>query len=157
MTPRQRIRVRRALRRADPDPSETESELNIVPFLDIVVNLMLFLLATSTATMALADIDTSLAGYCHGTQCHRAESVQVNVTITERGFVVASRDGRLCALEGHDAGPLGRCLDDVRARFPRSRAMVLGADPAIPYDTVVATMDVIRSRFDTLRLSAGAR
>jgi len=150
--------VRRALRRRPtPVPSETESELNIVPFLDIVVNLMLFLLATSAATMTLADIDTSLPGTCRGARCARTESMQLSATITERGFVVTSRDGGLCDLDGHDLEALGRCLDRVHQRFPEERAMVLGADPMIPYDTVVGAMDAIRPRFDTLQLAAGVR
>ncbi|MCC6877917.1 MAG: hypothetical protein IT378_26640, partial [Sandaracinaceae bacterium] len=58
-------RLRRELRRARArkDTSDTPGgELNIVPFLDVVVNLMLFLLATSSAALALAQHDSELGG-----------------------------------------------------------------------------------------------
>ena len=59
LSPSQRARVRRATHVREPDPSEQTGELNIVPLLDIVVNLMLFLLATTAAVMTLAQEDVS--------------------------------------------------------------------------------------------------
>ena len=51
LTPQQRAYIRRRTKVHDPDPSEIAGELNIVPFLDIVVNLIMFLLATSEAVL----------------------------------------------------------------------------------------------------------
>ncbi|MCZ7685162.1 MAG: hypothetical protein M5U28_42885 [Sandaracinaceae bacterium] len=85
MTPRQR-RMVRAAKKAEPDPSERGGELNIVPFLDIVVNLMLFLLATSAVTMAVAQIEAELPATCGGPDCPRTPpALDLSVTITGRG------------------------------------------------------------------------
>ena len=54
LSPQQRAYIRRRTRVHEPDPSELSSELNIIPFLDIVVNLIMFLLATSEGDYTLS-------------------------------------------------------------------------------------------------------
>ena len=60
LTPRQRRFLRktdRALRGANQRGADSaDGDLNIVPFLDVVVNLVMFLLMTVTATLAMADV-----------------------------------------------------------------------------------------------------
>ena len=163
--------IRAATRRRDTDPSETESELNIVPFLDIVVNLMLFMLATSTATIALAEVDVSLPGAC--TNCHGQPSMQLSVTLAQSGIIIASNQGRLapgCSAVGgtdgatvprvrgrYDFEALGSCLSRVHERYPDERSVILSADPEVPYESVVLAMDAIRPSFEQTRISAGVR
>ena len=53
----------RRLRAArDAGPDSADGELNIVPFLDVVVNLIMFLLMTVTATLALAEVPVRTPG-----------------------------------------------------------------------------------------------
>ena len=171
MTPRQRRMIRAATRRSEADPSEIEGELNIVPLLDIVVNLMLFLLATTTATMAVAETDIATPSTCVG--CRGRASMQLSVTVADRGIIVASNAGQLgpgCDAVGGPAGltiptvdgrydfaALGSCLERVHARFPEEREMILSADPAVPYEAVIGALDAIRPSFEETRISAGVR
>src|SRR5687767_11301712 len=57
LTPRQAAYVRKRTKHHDLDPSEAGGELNIVPFLDIVTNLILFLLMTGAQVMLVANLD----------------------------------------------------------------------------------------------------
>jgi biopolymer transport protein TolR len=182
LDPSQRRVLRRATRRAtDPtggDPSEQGSELNIVPLLDVVVNLMLFLLATSTATLAVTQVSAELEPTC--TNCHGPDrrGLNLSVTLTESGAVVAGEGARLApgcsetttargitvptTAAGHDFDGLRDCLARVHARFPEEDSVILSADPQIPYDAIVHAMDAARGPegdpwFPRVRLSAGVR
>ena len=177
---RQHLKIRRATRRRDePDPSERPGELNIVPFLDVVVNLMLFLLATTAAAAAIAQTTAELPGTCHGVGCERRhEALDLSVTVADGGIIVAARGGRLgpgCegttdeatptvarAAGGHDFAALRACLERVSDRFPDEREVILSADPSVPYQDLVAAMDAARGDadrplFTDVRLSAGLR
>lgn len=58
-----RAKVRRAVKRREDDVEQEEvesGEINLVPYLDIVTNLMLFLLASVTAVILLGQINTTL-------------------------------------------------------------------------------------------------
>ena len=175
MTPRQRRMIRRAGKTPHRDPSEQMGELNIVPFLDIVVNLMLFLLATSAAVLATAETNVESPALCHGAHCRRPqESMQLSVTVADEGIVVASRSRRLgagCDDAGlgpgptialasggdHDFAALAACLERVRERYPQEREVILGADPGVRYGAIISAMDAIRPSFPQVRLSAGVR
>lgn len=99
LTPRQRAYVRKRTAYHDPDPSEEMGELNIVPFLDIVVNLIIFLLATVEAVLAIAQIETHLPTL--GRRVGRAQldsnetSLNLSVTVTTNGVIVSGSGGKL--------------------------------------------------------------
>src|SRR5215470_19451217 len=60
---RVRAKVRAAVRRREDDIEQDEiesGELNLIPYLDMVTNLMLFLLASISAGLILVQIDTTL-------------------------------------------------------------------------------------------------
>ncbi|MBX3274382.1 MAG: biopolymer transporter ExbD [Sandaracinaceae bacterium] len=162
MTPRQRLAIRRATRSLDADPSETPGELNVVPLLDVVVNLMLFLLATSAATIAIAEVQTELPPLCPGARCGSVPGEALSVTVTDTGLVLAGRSGRHATVPrapdgAYDFAALGVALARARTAHPRERAVTLSADPMVPYADLVAAMDAIRGPFEQVRLSAGVR
>jgi len=178
LTPRQRLKVRKATRRKEPDPSEAGGELNIVPFLDVVVNLMLFLLATTAATMAVAQTTAELPATCSGRCEDHREGLDLSVTVADSGVVVAGRDGGIApgcggttdgpgvtvprTAEGHDFAALRACLERVHARFPDEREVILSADPSVSYEELIGAMDAARGSADAplfpdVRLSAGVR
>ena len=176
---RQRRKIRRATRRREADPSETQGELNIVPLLDIVVNVMLFLLATTAATMAVARADATLPSVCRGAQCESSEpGLALSVTLTRAGILVASAEGMFApgceasapgavtAPPMADGSPdfeaLARCLRAVHERHPSEREVILSADPEVPYEALVGAMDAAREgpsgvMFPEVRISAGVR
>lgn len=98
LSPRQKAYVRKKTKFHDPDPSETSGELNIVPFLDIVVNIIMFLL-TLTAYIVLttelnAHLPTASRGG-RGSSAPAAETLNLSVTIGAGGIIVAGSGGKL--------------------------------------------------------------
>lgn len=168
--------LRRAIRRRETET--TSSELNIVPFLDVVTNLMLFLLATSASVAATSEVRAELPGYAPrhepGT---RPPALGLSVTLTDAGAVMATSEGRLgpdCepaasgaatagrTPSGYDVATVTRCASALHDLHPADREVVVSADPDVPYGDVVAVMDALRAQgeeelFPDVRVSAGVR
>lgn len=163
--------LRRAIRKSEGEASS--GELNIVPFLDIVTNLMLFLLATTAFVASVSEVRADLPGYGPG----HPGVLDLSVTLTERGAIMATSGGRIgpdCTpttgtaptavrtTDGYDYRALGRCASALHAAHPQETSVILSADPGVPYGQLVGAMDALRSQGDTplfpdLRLSAGVR
>ncbi len=181
LTPQQRTYIRRRTKVHDPDPSEIVGELNIVPFLDIVVNLIMFLLATSEAVLAIVQIEAQLPqlGGRSGGGVAAEPGLNLNVTITESGIIVTGSGGKLApgctsvtsgavitvAKSGQDAYDwkgLTACVAQIKTRYASEKDVIIGADPMIQYEHVVAAMDAVRTDgkqvlFPDVLLSAGVR
>jgi len=168
----ERTALRRAIRKQDSEHGS--GELNIVPFLDIVTNLMLFLLATTTFVAAVSEVRAELPPHGPG-QPHRA--LDLSVTLTDRGAIMATSEGRIgpdCSVStdrsataartasGYDFAALTRCAAAVHDAHPGETAVIVSADPGVPYGDLIGAMDAVRSEGDALlfpdvRISAGVR
>ncbi|MDB4974711.1 MAG: TolR-like protein [Myxococcaceae bacterium] len=181
LSPQQRAYIRRRTRVHEPDPSEVSSELNIIPFLDIVVNLIMFLLATSEAVLAIVQIEAQMPQISPGPDKdhHLDDSgLNLNVTITEGGVIVTGSGGKLAPgcdevssgrvmtipKKGNDYDwpALTECAVKIKAKFSSEKDVIVGADPVIHYEYIVAAMDALRSKdkkelFPKVLLSAGIR
>jgi biopolymer transport protein TolR len=99
LTPQQRIYIRKRTAVHDMDPSEAMGELNIVPFLDIVVNIIMFLLATTQMVLAIAQLDAQLPSL--GRRVGRADplddssTLNLSVLITRNGLIVSGEGAKL--------------------------------------------------------------
>ena len=184
LSPRQRTYIRKRTALRELDPSEEMGELNIVPFLDIVVNIIVFLLATTEAVLAVAEVDAHLPslGRRAGRQQLQEESSGLNlsVTITPRGLIVGASGGFLVpgcrntstgdvltvprARGRYDWDGLTECVQQVKAepQFADERQVILSADPEIEFQHLIAAMDALRGDgtdelFPDVLLSAGVR
>jgi biopolymer transport protein TolR len=182
LTPQQRAYIRRRTKVHDPDPSEIAGELNIVPFLDIVVNLIMFLLATSEAVLAIVQIEAQLPqlGGKSGGGGASEPGLNLNVTVTDGGVIVTGSGGKLApgcqeVATGrvmtvpkrdnkYDWKALTDCVAKIKAvpKFSDEHEVIIGADPMVQYEHVVAAMDALRgndkdSLFPDVLLSAGVR
>lgn len=181
-TPAQRQYIRKRTKVHDPDPSEMAGELNIVPFLDITVNLIMFLLMLVASIAFYAQLESRLPEYRAGGVGRRSaepkEQLNLNVTITDNGFIVAGSGGKLapgCANtgggrvvtvpkngKGYDWTGLTACVARVKEQFPEEEQVTLSADPLIEFQHLVDAMDAVRSHergplFPEVLLSAGVR
>lgn len=182
LSPRQRQIIRKRTRSREVDPSEMVGELNIVPFLDIVVNLIIFLLMTAATLAFFSQIEARLPEYGRGVGKRGTkpdESLNLNVTVTPSGIIVSGSGGKLepgCETTTanrvltvgkkpngeYDWEALSACLTKVKSQFPDEEQAVVSADPVVEYQYLVRAMDVVRARgdkplFPTLLLSAGIR
>ncbi len=152
LSARQRIYVRKHARALDLDPSEMAGELNVIPFLDIVVNLIMFLLATTEAVLLIAQIESDLPKISRGQG--KKSSVEtplnLNVTVTENGVLVSGSGGKLApgCLEiapggqvtvarkqlAYDWAGLTECVSRVKQQFEAEDTVTVSADPQVAYE-----------------------
>src|SRR6185295_11288747 len=108
MTP-QRLRTKmRKIRHHGEEMAEEGGELNLVPYLDIVTNIIMFLLATTTFAAALGDINTSApttATVSNPTDTPPPPKQDLNLTvsISDKGFTIAASGAVLYAGFSFDA------------------------------------------------------
>ena len=181
LSARQRTYIRKKTTQGHVDPSEIVGELNIVPFLDIVVNLIMFLLVTAEAVLLIAQIESNLPKIAKGRSKSSAEvetPLNLNVTVTDNGVIVSGSGGKLApGCEGidtgrtvtvarkgkaYDWGGLTECVAKVKTKFEDEDTVTVSADPQIHYEHVVAAMDAVRTReeaelFPQVLVSVGVR
>lgn len=166
---RRRLRAElRRVREAGEEMSEESGELNLVPFLDIIMNIIIFLLATVTFQAALANINITLPTAALATPAPAAPKPELNLTvaISDHGFTLATSgavlyrgfkltpDGvvqttrelpTLPFVSGQpDLVSLSRALSDIKQRFPDEERVILTASPLVPYELLVKAMDAMR-------------
>ena len=166
---RRRLRAEIRRLRENGEEMETESgELNLVPFLDIIMNIIIFLLATVTFQAALANINITLPTAAMATTVQAPPKPELNLTvsISERGFTIATSGAVLFRgfhlTEGgvvqsthelptlpmvgnqYDFDGLSAALYEIKQRYPDEERVILTASPLVSYDQLVKTMDAMR-------------
>ncbi|HRI51806.1 MAG TPA: biopolymer transporter ExbD [Pseudomonadota bacterium] len=91
----QRLRFRlRKLRALGEELHEESGELNLVPYLDIIMNIIMFLLATVTFSATLTSINvnlpTALTAAASPTEAPPKQELNLTVSVTEKGFTIAT-------------------------------------------------------------------
>ena len=182
LTPRQRAYIRKRTYQPDLDPSETSDELNIVPFLDIVMNLIMFLLMVTSAVAFFSQVSAQLPEYKSGGVGKRASdepSLNLNITITRQGTIVSASGGKLApgctttapgkvitvpkkATGQHDWAELTQCVTRIKKEYEDEERLTLSADPEVEYEHIINAMDAVRGDdktplFPEVLLSAGLR
>lgn len=168
----QRLRMKmRKLRAEGEEAMEESGELNLIPYLDIVVNIIMFLLATITFSAVMGNINVNVpttATVAPGqTDDKPKQDLNLTVSITERGFTIAASGGVLYegwtwGAEGLkqnttnvptiplkngelDYALLAAQMKILKEKFPDESRAIVNANPQVTYDKVVATMDSIRN------------
>jgi biopolymer transport protein ExbD len=160
-------------------------ELNIVPYLDIMVNLIMFLLVTQATMVSLGVIDVTAPSYARaGPNSGGAKKIdpqadlKLTVGVGIDGYYIAAKGGVLgneanaeepteqtkdgvakqpptipClnapvkpnTLCKYDFVGLSHKLRSIKTVFPKAVAVYLAADPNIPYQVIVKTLDSSRA------------
>jgi biopolymer transport protein TolR len=174
-------RLRAKLRKLHDDHEEEEmenGELNLVPYLDIVTNVIMFLLMTTTVSAALSNINVSLPTSSSRTEPgpvdpNPKQDLNLTVQISDKGFIVAASGavlfendvpGKLPTIPKKGAEfdwvGLSKKMGLIKDNFKEETKVIINANPEIPYENVVQTMDSIRNDgprvlFPDVLLSAG--
>jgi biopolymer transport protein TolR len=89
----------RRLREEQEEEQEVSGELNVVPYLDVVTNIVMFLLAgMTTYQLAFGNLNItapSRADGGGGGETEPKEELNLSVFVTEGGFTIAARGGQL--------------------------------------------------------------
>ncbi len=144
-------------------PEDDFGELNIVPYLDVVVNLVMFMLLSMTGLISLGVLNVSapkIGGETAAVATDTGPKLLLTVGIGRQGFYVAGAGGVLGSdasatdtsrpptiplRDGkYDYGALTEQLARIKEQYPSETQVILSADPDIVYDTLIQTMDACR-------------
>lgn len=118
-------KVRARVRREHAAAEEAEfegGELNLVPYLDIITNTVIFLLATTASVIAMANINVNAPRYADPSVAAGSEQrdsddtpkLNLTVTVSYTGFIIA---GSGAVLTGDDGKlPTIKCLAPLQQR-----------------------------------------
>lgn len=160
----QRARIRRLSQPRELAPDEEGGELNIVPFLDIVMNILIFVLATVAVTFTTT-IETTPPAASGRAPLEPKETLSMTVLIVSEGFGVKAAGGNVAAgCQGHGAGlavpkkggrydlaGLTQCaetLKGMKESFQDETQVFLSANNDIEYGLVIQVMDALRKAKD---------
>jgi biopolymer transport protein TolR len=156
MTKRQvRARMRR-MREQFEEAEEETSEINLVPYMDIVTNIIIFLLASVINQVPLGTVNVSSPTFGVGgsgeTQNEKPE-LNLTVTVGATGFTLAGSGGVMPAIPklpngDYDYNALTAKLTEIKKQFSDETKATFNADAATPYDIVVKTLDAMRTYKD---------
>jgi biopolymer transport protein TolR len=151
-------------------PEDEFGELNIVPYLDVVVNLVMFMLLSMTGLISLGVLNVSAPKIGVETTVAASDTgpkLLLTVAVGRQGFYVAGAGGVLGAdaaagdtsrpptipLKKTDSGDLvydyaelTAQLAKIKVQYPNETQVILSADPDVVYDTLIQTMDACREQ-----------
>ena len=165
-------------RRFRPRAKPEGESLNIVPYLDILMNLVIFMLLSMTGFVTYGVLNVASPRYGGGGASASSSgqsdkpNLLLTVLVSEKGFFVA---GAGAVLGGDDASGSGESADSdkskptvpvldngkydyaaltsimckIKKEFASESKIIIGADPLIPYETLVKTMDACRVKNKT--------
>jgi biopolymer transport protein TolR len=145
---------------------EEGQELNIVPYLDILMNLIMFMLLSITGLSAFGILNVNAPNYGAPTTQVTEEGdkpkLLLTVLISKKGFYVAATGGVVGQQQAqtnpaeappsipkkgdgsYDYTALTENMVNVKKEFPSESKVIVGAEGDIPYEVLVQTMDAIR-------------
>lgn len=143
---------------------EESGELNIVPYLDILMNLIIFMLLSITGLASFGILNVSAPSYGGPSAGMTQETpdegpkLTLSVLISKKGHFVSSETGVLGA-EGaaadaptvpmkadgsYDFSALNAQMVKIKDSFPKETKVIVAADPDVPYEALIQTMDALR-------------
>jgi biopolymer transport protein ExbD len=156
-------KIRRLSQPGELSPDEEGGELNIVPFLDIIVNILIFVLATVSVTFT-ATIETTppASGGTGVRKDIESKALNLTVLVVNDGFSIKAAGGNVApgcegAGEGlaipmkggkYDYDALTVCAQKLKgssADFADETQVYISANPGTDYQTVISTIDALRS------------
>lgn len=159
----QRSRIRRLSQPKEPDAGEEAGELNVVPYLDIITNILMFVLASISVTF-VTSIETTppaIGGGKVRTEL-ASRALNLSVFITGQGVSLKTSGGNIatgCADVGsgitvpkkgedYDYPSITACakrLKNARDEFKTETQVTLTANPGTDYKTIIDVMDALRN------------
>jgi biopolymer transport protein TolR len=139
---------------------EEVGEINLVPYMDIVTNIIIFLLASVVNQVALGNVNVSvptLASGAGATSEDKPEKPPLNLTVSvgATGFTIAASGGVLPLIAKlpngqYDYKELTKKLREIKSAPDNAEETKVNfnADAVTSYDIVVATLDSMRQDDD---------
>jgi biopolymer transport protein TolR len=140
--------------KAEHDESEEETgEINLVPYMDIVTNIIIFLLASVVQQVPLGNINVSSPTIGVGgdtTEAPEKPPLNLTVTLAANGFIVAGSGAVIPPIlklpnGQYDFDGLTNKLFEIKRDVAAGETKAtFNADAYIPYELVIKTLDAMR-------------
>lgn len=153
-------------------PHEHQGEINIVPYLDIMVNLVMFMLMSMTGFISFQMINSTMPDAADATAQvdpstpppEQKDQFTLNVSIGAKGFYIAATGGVLPGEApadpnadpdsatptiplkdgAYDYEALQLKMASIKKAYPHKTDFLLAADRTVKYDVIIQTMDATR-------------
>lgn len=135
---------------------DTEVELNITAFLNLMVVLIPFLLLNAVfAQVAILQLHLPSDDPSSPQQEEEELALALEVWIYSDRYVIADRTrGKLNVVENqndkHDQQELQQRLENIKERYPDQTTVAILCEPDTPYDLLIQTMDTVRLHHKTV-------
>ena len=133
---------------------EDTGELNLVPYLDIITNIIIFLLASVVMNVSFGNVNVTLPTLSGGgAASEEPQKPPLNLTVTAgaSGFTIGASGGIMSPLPKlpngqYDYKALTAKLMEIKAQPENASEtkVTFNADAYIPYEIVVQTLDAMR-------------
>ena len=159
----QRSRIRRLSQPNEPAPGDEAGELNIIPYLDIITNIMMFVLASISVSF-VASIDTTPPAIGGGKVRVDPSTKSLNLAcfIVTQGITLKTSSGNIATGcndvgsgitvpkvgDDYDFKSLTACakrLKNANSAFKEETQVTITANPGVEYKTVIDVMDSLRN------------
>lgn len=157
----QRGKIRRLSQPRELSPDESGGELNIVPFLDIIMNVLIFVLATIAVTFTASIETTPPSSKGGGVRPNMSEALNLTVLIVNEGFSIKASGGNVApGCEGagpgiavpkkggeYDYATLTDCATKLKGssdKFKEENQVFITANPGTEYQILIAVIDAVR-------------
>jgi biopolymer transport protein TolR len=162
----QRGKIRRLSKPRELAPDEEGGELNIVPFLDIVMNILIFVLATVAVTFTSTIETTPPAAKGSGIRAATpTDTLNLTVLIVSEGFSLKASGGSVatgCQGIGsgvsipkkgnqYDFASLTACASRLKgsnAAYAEEDQVYISANPGTEYQLLINVIDALRTEDD---------
>jgi biopolymer transport protein TolR len=137
------------------EAEEDTGELNLVPYLDIITNIIIFLLASVVMNVNFGNVNVTLPTISSGggAAAEEPQKPPLNLTVTAgaSGFTIAGSGGIMSPLPKlpngqYDYKALTAKLMEIKAQPENGNEtkVTFNADAYVPYEIVVQTLDAMR-------------
>ena len=149
---------------------EETGELNIIPYLDILMNLIIFMLLSMSGLATFGILNVSAPSYGGGGGGNNPDEkppLLLTVAIAKTGFYVAATGGVLPGIEAtgvaaegapptiakkgdgsYDYTALNNKMKEIKASFGEETKVIIAAEAETPYEVLIGTMDSTRETAD---------
>ena len=163
LTTAQRSKIRRLSQPKELSPDEEGGELNIVPFLDIIMNILIFVLATVAVTFTATIDTTPPASKSSGVRAEvPSEALNLTVLIVNDGFSLKAAGGNIapgCLGPGagiaiplkngkYDLEALTSCASHLKKASPdfaNEDQVYITGNFGTDYQTIIDVIDALRA------------
>lgn len=142
--------VRRALRELERNDiaSKGEAPINLVPMIDILVVLVLYLLV-GTIFKQFTILQLNLPGPSQAVPAEERPPLDLKVALRAQRLEVHDRNGTVRVLDngaaGYDTEALGALLAEIKRLNAHEESITLLLEPDVKYDALVQVMDAVRA------------